>query len=152
MKNFSIRFLMFIVAAELIASFAVWHGTPTDWRGQTPSFWFFEMRRLQYWGSFAIAFAGLWVIGWLALRRLSTTVIPVVLAVLCALSTEVLTSIYFWRSLLLNQASYLGWYDSRRYLNEHLASWVVVLAISGVCLWYLEHNKHRNQLRTIRPS
>jgi hypothetical protein len=145
MKSFLIRFLLFIVAAELIASFAVWHGMPTDWKGQPPSFWYFEMLRSRYWCSFGLAFAGLWVIGWLGLRRLSATVIPVSLAVLCALGTEVMTSIYFWRSLPPNQASYLGWYDSRQYFREHFVSWIVVLAISGLCLWYLGHRKHQSQ-------
>jgi hypothetical protein len=135
-KNFSIRFLLFIIAAELLASFAVWHGTPTDWKAQPLSFWHFEAVRIRYWSGFGLAFAALWVIGWLSLRRLSATVLPVLLALLCAISTEMMTSIYFWRSLPPNQASYLGWYDSRQYFGEHLVSWIVVLAISGLCLWY----------------
>jgi hypothetical protein len=56
-KNFLIRVLLFIVAAELIASLAVWHGTPTDWRGRPLSFWYFEMLRLRYWIGFGLAFA-----------------------------------------------------------------------------------------------
>ena len=150
MKSFSVRFLVVIVAAELVSSFVVWHGTPTDWKGHPLSFWYFEMLRIRYWCGFVLAFAGLWMIGWIGLRRLSSTVIPVLLAVLCALPTEMMTSIYFWRSLRPNQASYLGWYDSRQYLREHLVSWAVVLAISGLCLWYLGYRKH--QSRTPVPT
>jgi hypothetical protein len=150
MKSFSIRFLLFIAAAELIASFAVWHGTPTDWKGQPPSFWYFEMLRLRYWCAFGLAFAILWVVGWLGLRRVSTTVIPIAVAVLCALATEVITSVYFLRSLRPDQASYLGWYDSRIYFREHLFSWVVLLVVFLICLWYLGHRQR--QLRGTVPG
>jgi hypothetical protein len=142
MRSLSIRLLLFIAAAEIVASFAVWHGTPTDWTGETPYFWHFEILRLRYWCSFGLLSAGLWVIGRLGLRRFSATAIPAVLEVLCSLGTEVMTSIYFWRSLSSNQASYLGWPDFRRYFWEHLVSWIVVLVISGLCLRYLQHRKH----------
>jgi len=144
-KSFSVRFLLCIFAAELLASFAVWSGTPTDWEGPPLSFWHFEMLRLQYWCAFGLVAAGLWAIGWLSLRRLSTRVVPLLLAALCALATEVMTSIYFWRSLSLSQALFLGWDGFRQYLREHLESWVVVLAISGVCLWYLGRRKLQSQ-------
>ena len=151
MKSLSIRWLLFLVAAELVASFAVWHGTPTDWKGEPPHFWYFEILRLRYWLSFGLLFAGVWVIGWLGLRRFSATLIPAVLGGLCSVATEVMTSIYFWRSLSSNQASYLGWSDFRRYFWEHLVSWIVVLVISGLCLWYWEH-KSRSAVPAISPS
>ena len=135
MKSFSIRLLLFIVAAELIASFAVWHGTPTDWRGQPLSFWFFEMLRLKYFGSFGLAFAGFWLIAWLGLRRHSARVAPALLGAVCLLGTELMTSIYFWRSLSSNQVGYLGWPSPRRYCWEHLISWGLVLVIVGLCFW-----------------
>lgn len=144
MKNLSIRWLLFIVAAELIASFAVWHGTPTDWKGKPPHFWYFEILRLRYWFGFGLLFASVWVIGWLSVRRFSVALIPAVLCVLCAVATEVMTSIYFWRSLSSNQASYLGWSDSRQYFREHLVSWVVVVVIAGLFLWYLGHRKQQS--------
>jgi hypothetical protein len=140
-KSLSIRWLLFITAAELLASFAVWHGTPTDWKGEAPHFWYFEILRLQYWCGFGLLFAGLWVIGWLAFRRFSARVIPAALGVVCSLGTEVMTSIYFWRSLSSNQASYLGWSAFRRYFSEHLVSWVLILVISGLCLWYLRSRR-----------
>jgi hypothetical protein len=142
-KNFLIRVLLFIVAAELIASLAVWHGTPTDWRGRPLSFWYFEMLRLRYWIGFGLAFAVFWVFAWLSLHRLSARLIPLLLAVPCAVATEVTTSIYFWKSLPTNEASYLGWYALRPYVGEHLISWVAVLGMSGLCIWYLEYRKHR---------
>lgn len=144
MKSLSIRWLLFIVAAELVASFAVWHGTPTDWKGEPPHFWYFEMLRLWHWLGFGIGFAALWVIGWLSLRRVSAIVIPLVLAILCALGTEVITSIYFWRSLSSSQTSYLGWPNFRQYVLEHLVSWTVVLVISGLSMWYLGYRKHHS--------
>ena len=71
MKSFSVRFLVVIVVAELVSSFVVWHGTPTDWKGHPLSFWYFEMLRIRYWCGFVLAFAGLWMIGWNGLRRLN---------------------------------------------------------------------------------
>lgn len=152
MKGFPVGLLLFMVAAELLASFAVWHGTPTDWGGPPLRFWYFEMLRLRYWCGFGLAFASLWVIGWLSLRRLSATRVHVLLGLLCALGTEVMTSIYFWRSLSLNQASFLGWYGLRQYVREHLECWIVVSAISGLCLWYLGYRKHRSQARAVESN
>jgi hypothetical protein len=148
-RSLSIRWLLLILAAEILASFAVWSGTPTDWRGEPLHFWYFETLRLRYWCGFGLLFAGLWVIGSLGLRRFSPTVIPAVLAALCSLGTEVMTSTYFWRSLSWNQASCLGWSYFRGYFSDHLVSWVVVLVISGLCGWYLRHREHRS--RTAAP-
>lgn len=145
MRSLFIRWLLFILAAEIVASFAAWHGVPTDWRGKPPHFWYFEILRLRYWCGFGLLFAGLWAIGWLGLRRFSPTAIPAMLAALCSLGTEVVTSIYFWRSLSSSQASYLGWSDFRRYFWEHLVSWIVVLIISGLCVWYLRHKGHHSR-------
>ena len=139
MRSLSLRWLLFILVAEIVASFAAWHGTPKDWRGKPPHFWYFEVLRLRYWCGFGLLFTGLWVIGWLGLRRSSPTVIPAVLLGLCSLGTEAMTSFYFWRSLSSDQASYLGWSDFRRYFWEHLVSWIVVLVISVLCTWYLRH-------------
>ncbi len=135
--------LFFIIAAELVASFAVWRGTPTDWRGEPLHFWYFEMLRLRYWLGFALGFAALWVIGWLGLRRVSAFVMPLILAMLCALGTEVMTSIHFWKSLSLNQTGFLGWYDFRQYIWDHLFFWAVTLLISGLAAWYLRYRKRR---------
>jgi len=153
-RSLSIRWLSLIVSAEILASLAAWRGTPTDWRGQSLHFWYFEVLRLRYWWKFGLLFVGLWLIGWVGLRRFSATVVPAVLGVLCSLGTEVMTSIYFWRSLSSSQASYLGWSDFRRYLWEHLASWIVVLVIFGLCLWYLRHAQHqsRSAVPPVGPS
>jgi hypothetical protein len=143
MRSLSIRLLSLVAAAEIVASFATWHGTPMDWTGEPLHFWHFEVLRLRYWCGFGLLFAGLWAIGWLGLRRFSAIAIPAVLGALCSLATEVMTSTYFWRSLSSDQTNYLGWYDFRRYFWEHLVSWMVVLVIPGLCLSYLRHRKHR---------
>lgn len=142
-KILSIRWLLFLVAVELMASFVVWHGTPTDWKGEPPHFWYFEIWRLRYWCGFGLVFASAWVIGWFGLRRFSATVIPALLGVLCAFATEVATSVYFWSSLSWNQASYLGWPDFQQYFKEHLISWVVVLVILGLSVWHLWNRRWR---------
>lgn len=148
MKSSSILRLLLIPAAEVLASMAVWHGTPTDWGGEPLHFWGFEILRLQYWCGFGLFFTGLWVIGWMSLhRRRSATSVLAVLGAVCLLGTEATTSKYFWKSLSVSQVGYLGWPDFRTYFWEHLVSWVVVLLIFGLCLWYLRNR--RRQSRTV---
>jgi hypothetical protein len=147
-KSSSIRSLLFVLAAELFASFAVWHGTPTDWRGEPPSFWHFEILRLRYWCGFGLSSAGLWVIAWLGLRRLSHAALtPALLGALCALGTEVMTSIYFSKSLSSNQANYLGWASFQIYLCEHLVSWIAFLLV-GFAIWHFWSRMHRARRAT----
>jgi hypothetical protein len=116
-------------SAEVLASFFIWRGAPTDWTGQPPRFWSFELWRLQYWGLFFSLSASLWVIAWFRLRRRSGKIGLALLGAILAVAVEVLTSILYWKQLLPVQASYLGWSSFQRYLGEHLISWIVVLLI-----------------------
>ena len=112
-----------------------------DWAGEPFHFWYFEGLRSAYWFGFGLFFAGVYLIGWLWLRRFSAVLVPAILGVICSIATEVMTSIYFWRSLSSNQANDLGWPNFREYFSEHLVSWAVVLVILGPCLWYLQHRR-----------
>lgn len=53
-------YVLLLATAEVVASAAVWHGTPTDWKGPHLDFWSFESSRLLYWCSFCTLFIGLW--------------------------------------------------------------------------------------------
>ena len=140
--------LLSIPVAEVLASFAVWHGTPTDWPDQPLHFWAFEIWRLQYWCSFTLLFAGLWLFVWMGLRRHSATLILVVWGAVCALGLEVLTSFYFWKSLSSTRyIEFLGWFDFRQYFLQHLVSWGAVVSILGLWLWYLQNKKTRASIR-----
>lgn len=85
----------FLLAAEVIASLGLWHGTPTDWRGEPLHFWFFEDVRLQYWCLFGLSFTGIWIAEWMTSRRRFLARVLAVFGAVCVLGTEVLTSIYF---------------------------------------------------------
>ncbi len=131
---------LFIAAAEVFASLAVWHGTPSDWVGEPLHFWAFEVLRLQYWFGFCLVFATFWVMAWMSLRRRSATLALGILGAVCSFGTEVLTSIYFWKKLSLSQVNYLGWPDLRRYALEHVISWAVIL-LFGATLWYFRNRR-----------
>jgi len=120
-----IRFCLLLLGAEIGASFFIWSGSPTDWIGEPLHFWSFEGFRLRYW---ALVFASsglLWVVAWHSLYRRAQTIV-LVLGLLLAAMAEVLTSIWYWKQLSWNEASYLGWLSFRLYLLEHLFSWFAV--------------------------
>jgi hypothetical protein len=133
--KFAISCLL-LLAAEVSASFLVWSGTPTDWIGEPLHFWRFEISRLQYWALFFSLSALLWIIGWYGLHRRVPGVAMGLLGAVLAVVVEALTSIWYWRQLPWNQASYLGWSYFPRYFREHLISWAVVLLV-GLALWFL---------------
>lgn len=131
MKRAIISFLLLLVA-ELAASSAVWHGTPTDWAGERLRFWTFEGSRLGYWGVFLLISAVLWI----GLRYLSSrTSVRNVLAGTCCIAVEIATSLTFWKHLSPGQAVYLGWWDLSRYALEHLVVWALVCSF-GSGVWY----------------
>ena len=136
-----VLFCLLLWAVEVIASFSVWSGAPTDWVGEPPRFWSFEMWRLQYWALFFSLSALLWVAGWYVLHRRAHKIALGLLGAVLAVAVEVFTSICYWKQLPWSQASYLGWSNFRRYFWEHLISWVVVLFL-GLAVWYF-WNKRR---------
>ena len=142
MKTLLLR-ILFLLAAEVIASVGVWSGTPTDWRGEPPHFWSFEVLRLQYWCLFGLSFTAVWVAEWMISRRCLLVRVLAVSGAACALGTEVLTSLYFWRRLPLNENAYFGGVDLRGYTEVHLALWVLV-SLLGLGFWYL-WNRRKGQ-------
>ena len=148
MKRSAYCFLLLLVA-EVVASAAVWHGTPTDWAGGHLRFWMFEGLRLRYWGGFCLLFAALWGVG---LHRLSSSPLKRnLLGLVCSLGVEVLASIFFWKGLSSSQVGYLGWLDLRQYAAEHLISWIVVLSI-GLAVWHLGNKRKRPQSNNIENA
>ena len=141
----------FLLAVEVVASAGMWHGTPTDWRGEPPHFWLFEVLRLQYWLLFGLSFAGIWIIEWMSSRRRFPARVLAVLGAAAVLGTEVLTSIYFWKRLSPNETEYLGWLDLRQYTYEHLTVWAVVMLL-GMGLWYLWRRRKRRHLSVPRAA
>jgi hypothetical protein len=131
----SYLFLLLMLIAEIASSFAVWHGVPTDWRGKWPDFWPFEILRLKYWFGFCLLFAGVWTAIWMSFGHWLTKLTLSVVGVACSLAIELLTSIYFWRTLRSDQVGYLGWPSERRYAVEHLTSWVFVV-LFGLVIFY----------------
>lgn len=148
-KPWSICLLLLIVAAEVVASMAVWSGTPTDWVGEPLHFWGFEILRMRYWFGFELPIAGLWVAGWICLRR-RLAAPTLVLMGACALGAEVMTSLYFWKSLTVAQVGYLGWPSLQGYVVEHLISWVVVTLL-GLAGWYLYAYVRRRRIQVPPP-
>jgi len=129
-------------SAEVLASFFIWRGAPTDWIGQPPRFWNLELWRLQYWALFFLLSAVLWVIVWYSLRRRARKIGLTLLGAILAVAVEVLTSLWYWKQLPPVQASYLGWSSFQRYLGEHLISWIVVLLVC-LAIKHLWNRKRR---------
>ena len=141
-----IYLFVLLLVAEVAASAAVWHGTPTDWTSGPLRFWVYEGIRLRYWASFCLFFSVvLWGVGRMGLRRLfSVPPIQNLLLVICSLGIEVLTSVCFSKRLSQNQVGYLGWTDLRRYALEHLLSWTVVL-LSGLAVLHIWSKRKHNE-------
>jgi uncharacterized membrane protein YjdF len=124
----AVVYLSLFLVAEIVASGAVWHDTPTDWGNEHLSFWVFERMRFRRLSPVFLIFASLSVVGWIACRHFSSALlVSNLLTAVCALGTEVLTSVYFWKQLSVSQTQYLGWIDHQRYIIEHLVSWAVVV-------------------------
>ena len=126
---------VFLWFAEVLASLAIWRGAPTDWSGEPPHFWNFEMWRLEYWALLFSLAVLLWVIASYGLRRRVHKIAPGLFGAALAVTVEVLTSIWYWKQLPWTQASYLGWSHFRWYFWDHLISWAVVVFI-GLALWH----------------
>jgi hypothetical protein len=132
MKRYCFYCLLLIIV-EVLASFAIWHGTPTDWAGERLHFWGFEGVRLVYWAIFVLLSGTLWT----GLQRLlSQRKVRNALAAACLIGIEVATSLTFWKRLAPDQAGYLGWPNLTRYVLDHLAAWSVLWAL-GLGVWHL---------------
>ena len=132
------RFLtscLVLAVAEVLASLLIWTGAPTDWVGEPPHFWTYELWRLQYWTLFFAGSAFLWIVAWGGLRRWLPKIVFGLLALALAAAAELLTSLWFWRRLNWNEASFVGWSYFPSYFRDHLIWWAVVVAL-GLGLWY----------------
>jgi hypothetical protein len=135
---------LLIPAAEILASLAVWHGTPTDWAGEPPHFWLLEGLRLEYWCGFGLLFASIWSVVRIGFRRQMATLALAIVGAGCSLATEILTSIYFWEKLPSNQVGYLGWPSHQRYVVEHLTSWAIIILL-GLAVMYIWDRHRKSQ-------
>lgn len=61
----AIYYFILLLVAEIIASAALWHGTPTDWTSGPLRFWVFEGMRLRYWAGFCLLLSALGGVGWI---------------------------------------------------------------------------------------
>jgi hypothetical protein len=101
--------LVSIILAELFASFAVWHGQPTDTAWE-PSFWMYELRRMQYWlPLIAAALACSLAIPNLSFRSAVGPKIAAGSFFLFCLFADYGASLLFRRSLSRGEAGLLGW-------------------------------------------
>jgi hypothetical protein len=126
-------YCLLLMIAEVLASFAVWHGTPTDWAGARLRFWTFEGFRLGYWATFLLLFGAILAgLQRLLLKRLGLTF----LIAACSGGIEVATSLTFWKRLSTDRAGYLGWPNLTRYVLDHLVAWTLLWAF-GLGLWHL---------------
>jgi hypothetical protein len=134
--------LLFV--CEVLASFLVWSGIPTDWLGEPPYFWHFERARLEYWALFFVPACLVFVIGSYTLRSRTRTNVLWLLAAVLAAGVETSTSVVFWRQLPRVQASYLGWPSFGTYFRDHLVSWTAFLLIGFLLshLWLRKGKKH----------
>lgn len=124
--------LALALIAEVLASVAVWHGTPTDWPEGGLYLWRYEALRLGYWSlCCAPAAAGLWAWHHVASRSFSNRH-ALALFFTAMIGVEAATSVLFWRSLTVPQVGYLGWPDLQRYTIEHFISWVASVAGLGL--------------------
>jgi hypothetical protein len=146
MRRSTVCFLLLVVTAELAASLAVWHGTPTDWSGDPLHFWSYELLRLRYWLGFAFVAGVLWNLGRVAARQHFSKLASSLLAIACALATEAATSLSFWSSLSLSQVGFLGWPNCHRYLWEHLVSWSLAFSALVLLSWFWRKSHRAVQL------
>jgi hypothetical protein len=124
-------------AAEVLASLSIWHGTPTDWRGEPLHFWSNELWRLKYWAILFLLAVALWLVSCRALPPRGRGVLLWLIAAVLALGVEVFTSIWSWKQLPWSDDRFLGWPSYfPDYLWDHLISWIVVVAL-GAGIWYL---------------
>ena len=141
MKRWAAVPLVFVIS-EMLGSFGVWHGTPTDWRGMPLRFWHYEFWRLAYWIPMALGACVVVSTFWYfvpSLRRYSV-MLPVVLA--SALSIEGITSVVYWHALSVEQASFVGWSNEFNYVRDHLECWAIGLLIStGAWLFWMRRNR-----------
>jgi len=136
-KNMILGLLALALSAELLASLAVWHGTPTDWPGEGLRLWRYEALRLGYWSLCCVVVAtglAIWnqVGGWGFSNGRTLA-----LGFTVALGVEALTSILFWGSLTVSQVGYLGWPDLQYYIIDHLICWATSVAGLGLVAWVL---------------
>lgn len=132
-------YLVLLLIAEIAASVAVWHGTPTDSVKGQLHFWSFELSRLQYGSILCLLAAVFWSAGtWFFA---SASLVVNLFGIVGALAGEIATSICFWKRLPLIQAGYLGWPNFRQYVFEHSVSWAVVLLIELTMGYWLNSQK-----------
>jgi hypothetical protein len=132
--------LLALAVSEVLASLGCWHGTPTDWSGPTLHFWHYEFWRLVYWipragAAFVAVLASCYALP--GIRRYSV-LLPIAFAV--ALAVEWVTSLSYWRSFAVAQASFLGWPSEFHYVWEHLLCWAICLFLAaGAWLFWMRH-------------
>jgi hypothetical protein len=131
-----------VLAADIAASAAVWSGTPTDWPWPPPRFWISESSRLVYWCIFSLPCVSVWVITRARVAHRLAGLIVDAVAIFCLLGTEILTSIFFWRTLDWMKGAGLGHPTLREYAREHSIFWVAALLLC-ITLQYLWSKRKR---------
>lgn len=136
-KNSSIPIGLFIfsIIAELLASRIGLAGPPMDWGGKPFDFVKFEGNRMRIWIVCGPLLTGLW---WFACchlrwRRSVSRVLSFGGVILIC---EVVTSLFFWKSLTQEDKIYLGSTTPQDCILEHLIGWLLVWFV-GIGIWLL---------------
>jgi hypothetical protein len=162
----SIIFSLFVLVAELMASWWLWRGAPTDTlRVSYPGFWRYEVGRLLCWSVLSLLCAVIWLIVSLGMHGGARKEVKVALLVglLLACALEVSTSMLYWnsRSSLpvrdlygsvwywhrVPQSSDQGWPSLKGYLWDPALAWAVLILIPQA-LWCLAGRKGKGEMRS----
>jgi hypothetical protein len=142
-------FVSFLFIAEVVASWWVWGGAPTDTiRVRYSDYWAFEAGRLRYW--IPIVLTALVVLGIPVYARVRSRgqFARLLLAAVLGLVTELATTFLYWRSPgssvirglyqsiwvgnRLPHSRELGWLSFRVYLCDHLVPWALALFVAVI--------------------
>ena len=155
----SLLFILVALVAEVLASWRIWGGAPTDTlRVAYSGFWSYEVGRLLCWTILSAVFltAGL-IASRVSSRRARTdpghrsALLLFGTAQLLALSLEISTSVVYWnaqssrptRDLYssiwhwhrIPQLSDQGWPSLKGYIGDHALAWATVLLIAEALVW-----------------
>jgi hypothetical protein len=168
------RFLSVILAAEIVSSWRLWGGAPTDTiRISYSGFWNYESGRLFYWAPLLLLCILLWFLIARAVMRPRSHAnagqgyrsitsgwfwIP---AFGIALALEISTTVLYWKSAAsmhvrnlyesiwywhrIPQSSDLGWPSLEGYLLDHLVIWFIMFLFSAALWYYLRRAARKSE-------